>query len=240
MNLRMFGQEGLDLFCLMRREVVGDDVNLLATRLVGRDVGEEGHELGRGVARCGLADHDREGMRRAGLRALAMRLSATIAAMQVLRRSRAAPQSSVVEVRRSGVHGWGVFARNALRAGQVIGEYTGKRYAAGEVEAVDWNDQLTYLFGLSDGSVIDGAQGGNATRHINHACDPNAEAVESDGAAGELIVTVRTLRNVRAGEEVFLDYALVIDGDDPSDYPCACGQARCRGTLAVPAGQAAS
>ena len=84
--------------------------------------------------------------------------------------------------------------------------------------------QLTYLFGLSDGSVIEGAQGGNAARHANHACNPKAESVESHGATGELIETVRMLRRVRAGEEVFLDYALVIDGDDPSDDPCACAQ----------------
>lgn len=167
-----------------------------------------------------------------------MRPSATNAPLQILKRSRTAPHSPAGEVGRSGIHGYGVFARKALRGGKVIGEYAGKRYAADEVEAVDWNNHLTYLFGLSDGSVIDGAQGGNAARHANHACDPKAESVESHGATGELIVTVRMLRRVRAGEEVFLDYAVVIDGDDPSDDPCACGRERCRGRLAAPAGQA--
>ena len=27
---------------------------------------------------------------------------------------------------------------------------------------------------------------------------------------------------IRPGDELFLDYALVIDGDDPAIYPCAC------------------
>jgi len=45
-----------------------------------------------------------------------------------------------------------------------------------------WNDQLTYPFGLSDGSIIDDAEGGNATRHINHACVPNVEVVERRSA----------------------------------------------------------
>jgi hypothetical protein len=38
---------------------------------------------------------------------------------------------------------------------------------------------------------------------------------------------------VGGGEELFLDYALIIEGDDPTDYPCACGTKRCRGTMAA-------
>ncbi|HKX41762.1 MAG TPA: SET domain-containing protein [Burkholderiaceae bacterium] len=154
--------------------------------------------------------------------------------MQTLKRSPMATASPAIEVRRSEIHGRGVFARSALRAGQLIGEYAGKRYAADEVQVVDWNNQLTYLFALSDGSVIDGAQGGNTTRFINHACAPNVEAVERYGAGGELVLRVRALRRIQAGEELFLDYALETDGDDPSDYPCACGHERCRGTMAAP------
>jgi hypothetical protein len=37
----------------VRREVVGDDVDFLAPRLIDHDVSEEGHELGRGVTRPG-------------------------------------------------------------------------------------------------------------------------------------------------------------------------------------------
>jgi uncharacterized protein len=144
-----------------------------------------------------------------------------------------------VEVRRSDVHGLGVFALRDLRVDEVIGHYTGRRYGPDDSHP-GWNDQLTYLFGLSDGSVIDGAQGGNATRHINHACVPNVEAVERRGADDELLVVVRTIRAIRAGDELFLDYALVIDGDDPNEYRCTCGTESCRGTMAAPAAKAAS
>jgi SET domain-containing protein len=143
-----------------------------------------------------------------------------------------------VEVRRSEIHGAGVFALRALRAKEVIGRYAGRRYGPEEFDAA-WNNHLTYLFGLSDGSVIDGAQGGNATRHINHSCAPNLEAIERRDKAGKLEIAVRALRAVRAGEELFIDYALVTDGDDPRDYPCACGAERCRGTLAAPVAIAA-
>ncbi len=97
---------------------------------------------------------------------------------------------------------------------------------------MDWDGQLTYLFGLSDGSVIDGGQGGNETRHLNHACEPNCEAIEYYDEDGRLMVRIETIRRLVAGDELFLDYALVVDTtDDPSDYPCHCGVSRCRGTL---------
>lgn len=138
-----------------------------------------------------------------------------------------------IEVHRSGIHGRGVFALRDLRQGQVIGHYTGRRFAPDEVRP-GWNDRLTYLFGLSDGSVIDGALGGIATRFINHACEPNVEVIERRAPSGELSVVIRTKLAIPAGTELFLDYALIIDGDDPGDYPCACGTRSCRGTMAAP------
>lgn len=139
-----------------------------------------------------------------------------------------------LEVRHSSVHGHGVFAARELPSGTLVGEYAGRRYSAREACAVTWDDGLTYLFGLSDGTLIDGAEGGNATRHLNHACEPNCEAIEEYAGDGQLTVKIETIKAVSAGEELFLDYALDIDaGDNPADYPCRCGLTRCRGTLAA-------
>ncbi len=141
--------------------------------------------------------------------------------------------ATAIAVRQSPIHGQGVFALRAMHTREEIGCYDGRRYAPDETDPA-WDDNLTYLFGLSDGSVIDGAQGGNALRHINHACVPNVEAVERRAADGTLHLVVRTLRRIRADEELLLDYALVIDdGDEPASYPCACGTVRCRGTMAA-------
>jgi len=137
-----------------------------------------------------------------------------------------------IEVRHSGVHGHGVFAARDLPPGTLVGVYAGRRYTAHEAGTMAWDDRLTYLFALSDGTLIDGAQGGNATRHLNHACEPNCEAVEDHDEDGRLTVRIEMTRSTRADDELFLDYALGIDaGDDPSDYPCHCGLARCRGIL---------
>ena len=150
----------------------------------------------------------------------------------IRRRPAAARPSASFEVQPSTIHGRGVFALADLEAGQNVGRYAGRRYPAGAIRP-DWDGKVTYLFLLSDGTLIDGARGGNLTRHINHACRPNVEAVEVRDARGVLGIQVRTKRRIRRGEELLLDYALDIPDDDPSNYRCRCGDKTCRGSLAA-------
>ena len=102
-----------------------------------------------------------------------------------------------LQVRRSGVHGKGVYALRPIAAGETLIEYTG--------EIIDWPEALrrhphdpddphhTFYFSLDDGShVIDASFGGNASRWINHACDPNCEADEEQGR-----VFIRALRDIQ-------------------------------------------
>jgi len=141
--------------------------------------------------------------------------------------------SGAVEVRASRVHGAGVFALRSLPPGLLVGVYEGRRYAPSQARERDWDGALTYLFGLSDGTLIDAAEGGNATRHINHSCEPNCQANEETDEDGELSVVIRTRRRIRAGEELFIDYRLDVGMNDPAVYRCRCGSPRCRGTLAA-------
>src|SRR6266404_1134780 len=55
MNLRVRFEELFDRRALVRREIVGDYVDLFAARLVDHDVSEKGDELRRGVPLGGLA-----------------------------------------------------------------------------------------------------------------------------------------------------------------------------------------
>jgi SET domain-containing protein len=144
------------------------------------------------------------------------------------------PGLDAVEVRSSGVHGLGLFARSKLRSGQLIGNYDGRPRSADSC-AQDSRDGLTYLFSLSEGGFIDGRQGGNATRHLNHSCEPNCLAEEYKAARGKLGVRIKALRAIAQGEELFLDYSLIVDpAEQPSDYPCYCGTPTCRQTLVAP------
>jgi SET domain-containing protein len=140
-----------------------------------------------------------------------------------------------IRVSQSGVHGLGAFATRDLPAEAFLGLYEGRRYTPAQIAAKDWNDQLTYLFKLSNDETIDGAKGGNATRHLNHSCDPNCEAVEDYDEGGELVLKFQTLVAIDAGDELFIDYGLTADdGSLASDYVCHCGAASCRGTMLAP------
>lgn len=137
-----------------------------------------------------------------------------------------------LRVSASGVHGLGAYATCPLPAGAFLGLYEGRRYTPAQIEAKTWDDSLTYLFKLSNDETIDGGKGGNATRHLNHSCDPNCEAVEDYDDAGRMVLRFQTLYDVDAGEELFIDYSLTADDDSsPADYLCYCGTESCRGTM---------
>ena len=143
-------------------------------------------------------------------------------------------------VKRSALHGNGVFAARDIPTGTRIFFYRGRRISPEQADArhpTNPDDPFhTFFFALSCGKVIDGGDGGNDARWINHSCDPNCEAQENE--TGERVQIV-ALRDIRQGEELFYDYGLVIDEKLTKtlkrQYLCLCGSANCRGTmLAVP------
>src|ERR1700736_1488247 len=57
MHFGVSREELLNPLGLVGREVVGNEMNLLAARLISNQVGEEGHKLLAGVTRGGFAHH---------------------------------------------------------------------------------------------------------------------------------------------------------------------------------------
>ena len=138
----------------------------------------------------------------------------------------------MIDIGPSGVHGQGAFASRDLLEGDRIGVYEGRRYTAHQVRRRNWDIGLTYVFGLTDGTVIDAANGGNATRHLNHSCAPNCAAYEEAGERGQLLVAFYALRDIGVGEELVLDYSLEVDeSEDRTLFGCACGHEVCRGSM---------
>lgn len=147
------------------------------------------------------------------------------------------PGQRRLQVKRSGVHGKGVYAQVALQAGEIIIEYKG--------EVITWDEALrrhphdpsdpnhTFYFHVDEAHVIDGGVRGNSARWINHACAPNCET-EDDGGR----IFIKALRDVAPGEELFFDYRLVIDERYTPKlkkaYACRCGAPNCRGTMLGP------
>jgi SET domain-containing protein len=140
-------------------------------------------------------------------------------------------------VRQSDVHGTGVFARRKIAAGERIIEYRGERVtwkqALKRTAAKDESVNHTFLFSLADGRLIDGGSRGNAARWINHACEPNCEAVEDDGR-----VFIHALHDITRGEELSYSYPLIYEGRHTPAvkraFECRCGSPNCLKTMLAP------
>ena len=137
-------------------------------------------------------------------------------------------------VRRSAIHGTGVFATRRIRQGTRIVEYLGERVSHEEADRRyadrDVADNHTFLFTVDEQTVIDAGVGGNAARFLNHGCDPNCETVIEKRR-----VFIEAIRDIEVGAELVYDYRLERDADDPADiaeiYGCRCGTWECRGTM---------
>jgi uncharacterized protein len=164
-------------------------------------------------------------------------VQATVPARAAAKDRSGAGSARRLQVRRSGVHGKGVFALVPIAAGTVLMEYKG--------EVITWPEALrrhphdpsdpnhTFYFHVDDQHVIDGKVGGNSSRWINHSCEPNCEAEDDAGR-----IFIKALVDLYPGDELFFDYGLVIDGRLTArlkkDYECRCGSTSCRHTMLAP------
>ena len=148
--------------------------------------------------------------------------------------ARAADGEPKFEVRRSKVHGRGVFALKRIRKGTRLIEYLGERVSHQEADRryadKDERDNHTFLFTVDARTVIDAGVDGNDARFFNHSCDPNCESIIESRR-----VWIEALRTIEPGEELTYDYQIVRDDSDPPDideiFACRCGAAQCRGTM---------
>ena len=145
-------------------------------------------------------------------------------------------------VRRSPIHGSGVFAKRKIPAGTRILEYVGEVIDSDEADRrhpVNPEDPFhTFFFAVADGKVIDGGVRGNEGRYINHSCEPNCEAEETED--GRIFVVA--LQPIDRGEELNYDYGLILDARHTAtlkkQYECRCGAPSCRGTMLAPKARA--
>jgi SET domain-containing protein len=136
--------------------------------------------------------------------------------------------------RRSGVQGRGVYARRDIPSGTRLIEYTGERISNAEADRRDEEEREkrhhTFLFILDEHTVIDARYGGNASKYINHFCDPNCEALFE----GQHIWIYST-RDIQKGDELGYDYEYDWEPHytmaDLAQYACFCGSPKCRGTM---------
>jgi SET domain-containing protein len=120
--------------------------------------------------------------------------------------------------RRSRLHGFGVFAAEAITKNTRIIDYAGElipNSRSARREARYLRQGCIWVFRVNRAWSRDAAVGGNVARFINHSCAPNCW-IEVD--ARTKTIWIRASRPIRRGEELTYDYATVGD----HTIPCRC------------------
>ncbi len=140
-----------------------------------------------------------------------------------------------IVVRKSRIHGTGVFARADIPEGTRVIEYVGDRITKAESDRryeISWNKSqggtndngVVYIFTLNKRHDIDGSVWWNTAKYINHSCDFNCE---TDILRGHIWIIA--IRDIKKGEEISYNYGY--DYDAHEDHPCHCGSPRCIGYI---------
>ncbi|KHN76873.1 putative histone-lysine N-methyltransferase set-2 [Toxocara canis] len=142
-------------------------------------------------------------------------------------------REKMIKFARSRIHGWGIYALEAIAPGEMIVEYVGQKIrptVADERERryISKGMDSSYLFRIDCDNVIDATNMGNFARFINHSCQPNcyAKAVVLDG---EKRIVIYSKTQISKGEEITYDYNFPVEEEDKVE--CLCGAPSCRGTL---------
>lgn len=98
------------------------------------------------------------------------------------------PNMHKVEVRKSSIHGKGVYAKELIKKGDKIGTYHGNR--------TDEDDTYVLWITDTDGTEF-GVDGTSDLKFLNHSQDPNAEF---DGDE------LHAIRGIRPGDEITFHY----------------------------------
>ncbi len=140
------------------------------------------------------------------------------------------------KVKKSKVHGSGIFASKKIRKGTNIIEYIGEKILKKEGDKRSEKRIKKYLHSKSTGSVyifelnkkydIDGSPYYNKARYINHSCDPNCEVQILENR-----IWVKSIKTISKGEELSYDYGYEFDKDDYRDHICKCGSKNCIGYI---------
>ena len=130
-------------------------------------------------------------------------------------------------VKKSKIHGTGLFAGENIPKYNKIIEYVGEIIDETEVnrriDKMEKNNEMTYILELSGALSIDGSIGGNDSRFANHSCTPNCGILREEGKA-----FLYSKKNIKKDDELTFDYAF--DKNEPKEN-CFCKSPKCRGVI---------
>lgn len=144
------------------------------------------------------------------------------------------PENENVELKKSKIHNYGVFAKKYIPKGTKIIQYMGEKITKEQSDQIadrdlennskDPDHGAVYIFELNDKYDIDGNVSYNIAKYINHACKTNCEA--------EIIhdeIWIVAEKDINEGEELHYNYGYDIDSYE--DHPCKCGSEKCIGYI---------
>lgn len=133
--------------------------------------------------------------------------------------------SPKVRLKKSGIQGRGLFATGDIRRGEVVNICGGAIITDNEYAALE-RDYGEFLFHyatqIADGFYLLGGLSHEELEDddfINHSCSPNC------GLNGQIAVV--SMRDIKKGEELTIDYAMIDSGPWIS-FACRCGLEVCR------------
>src|ERR1044071_8740954 len=109
--------------------------------------------------------------------------------------------------------GLGLFARVAIKKGQFIVRYSGRKMRAEVADELD----TRYLFEINARWTIDGSNRRNRARYINHSCRPNAEVYFI-----KHVIKIRAIKNIKPGDEITYHYGRNYFDAFIRDVGCKC------------------
>ena len=140
------------------------------------------------------------------------------------------------KVKKSKIHGHGIYANDNIKKGSKIIEYIGEKISKSEGNRRSekrlkkyLNSDISgsvYIFELNSRYDIDGEPLYNKARYINHSCDPNCEVEIINGH-----IWIVAIKNIKKGVELSYDYGYEFDKDDYMDHICKCGKSKCIGYI---------
>ena len=137
------------------------------------------------------------------------------------------------KVKRSKIHGAGIFSTETIKKGTKIIEYIGEKVSKKEGDNRSAKRIKKYLKSKKTGSVyifelnkkfdIDGSPLYNKARYINHSCRPNCEVDIINNR-----IWIISIKKIKKNEELFYDYGYEFD---KRDHECKCGSSNCIGYI---------
>lgn len=126
--------------------------------------------------------------------------------------------SHKIIVRKSNIHGKGMFARKQIKKGEIVFIKGGYILTAKEISSLEKIGSYmpiddVYFIGSIDKSVESGIK-----LFVNHSCEPNC------GLRGE--ITFVAMKDIAIGDELTCDYAMI--DNEEYEFTCKCGSAFCR------------